>query len=333
MNNLEVVTTTSEKYSTSFGFTEKEVFQVLENNRLSSEKENIRYWYDGFSFGKRKDIYNPWSITKYLDTGEYGTYWADTSGNVLVSNLIRQSPAKIKSEMEDLLQGRAICTDLDEQVIFEQLGRKRGAIWSLLLASGYLKVDRYEMDNRTGKRQYYLKITNHETMLMFEKMIEDWFSEEDSAYGNFKDALIAGDLDYMNQFMNQVALQTFSSFDTGNKPSEEQEPERFYHGFVLGLIVDLAEKYRIISNRESGFGRYDVVMEPLKADLDAIVMEFKVQNMTKEKSLEQTVENALCQINEKEYDTELLARGIKKERIRHYGFAFCGKKVLIGTEE
>ena len=332
MNNLEVVTTTSEKYSTSFGFTEKEVFQVLENNGLSSEKENIRYWYDGFSFGKRKDIYNPWSITKYLDTGEYGTYWADTSGNVLVSNLIRQSPAKIKSEMEDLLQGRTICTDLDEQVIFEQLGRKRGAIWSLLLASGYLKVDRYEMDNRTGKRQYYLKITNHETMLMFEKMIEDWFSEEDSAYGNFKDALIAGDLDYMNQFMNQVALQTFSSFDTGNKPSEEQEPERFYHGFVLGLIVDLAEKYRITSNRESGFGRYDVVMEPLKENLDAIVMEFKVQNMTKEKSLEQTVENALCQIDEKEYDTELLARGISKERIRHYGFAFRGKEVLIGTE-
>ena len=307
------------------------VFQVLENNGLSSEKENIRYWYDGFSFGKRKDIYNPWSITKYLDTGEYGTYWADTSGNVLVSNLIRRSPAKIKSEMEDLLQGRTISTDLDEQVIFEQLGRKRGAIWSLLLASGYLKVDRYEMDNRTGKRQYYLKITNHETMLMFEKMIEDWFSEEDSAYGNFKDALIAGNLDYMNQFMNQVALQTFSSFDTGNKPSEEQKPERFYHGFVLGLIVDLADKYRITSNRESGFGRYDVVMEPLKADLDAIVMEFKVQNITKEKSLEQTVENALRQIEEKEYDTELLARGIAKERIRHYGFAFRGKEVLIGS--
>ena len=333
LNNLEVVTTTSEKYSGFFGFTEKEVFNALEYNGLSREEENVRYWYDGFSFGKRKDIYNPWSITKYLDTGEYGTYWADTSGNVLVSNLIRRSPAKIKSEMEDLLQGRTISTDLDEQVIFEQLGRKRGAIWSLLLASGYLKVDRYEMDNRTGKRQYYLKITNHETMLMFEKMIEDWFSEEDSAYGNFKDALIAGNLDYMNQFMNQVALQTFSSFDTGNKPSEEQKPERFYHGFVLGLIVDLADKYRITSNRESGFGRYDVVMEPLKADLDAIVMEFKVQNITKEKSLEQTVENALRQIEEKEYDTELLARGIKKERIRHYGFAFRGKKVLIGTEE
>ena len=260
-----------------------------------------------------------------------GTYWADTSGNMLISNLIRRSPAKIKTEMEDLLNGRVICTELDEQVIFEQLGRKRGAIWSLMLASGYLKVDRYEMDNRTGKRQYDLKVTNHETMLMFEQMIEDWFTEEDSAYGNFKDALLAGDLDYMNQFMNQVALQTFSSFDTGGKPSEELEPERFYHGFVLGLIVDLAGKYRITSNRESGFGRYDVVMEPLKENLDAIVMEFKVQNTSKEKSLEETVEHALRQIQEKQYDTELLARGIAKERIRYYGFAFRGKKVLIGN--
>ena len=332
LNNLEVVTTTSEKYSSSFGFTEEEVFHALENNGLFAERENIRYWYDGFSFGKRKDIYNPWSITKYLDTGEYGTYWADTSGNALVSNLIRRSPAKIKSEMEDLLNGGAICTELDEQVIFEQLGKKRGAIWSLMLASGYLKVDRYEMENRTGKRQYYLKITNHETMLMFEQMIEDWFAEDESAYGNFKDALLAGDMDYMNQFMNQVALQSFSSFDSGKKASEELEPERFYHGFVLGLIVDLAGKYRITSNRESGFGRYDVVMEPLKENLDAIVMEFKVQNTVKEKSLEQTVKNALSQIEEKQYDTELLARGIPKERIRHYGFAFCGKKVLIGNE-
>ena len=333
LNNLEVVTTTSEKYSSSFGFTKEEVFHALETSGLSEEKETVCYWYDGFSFGKRKDIYNPWSITKYLDTGEYGTYWADTSGNALISTLIRQSPAKIKSEMEDLLHGGVICTELDEQVIFEQLGRKRGAVWSLMLASGYLKVDRYEMDKRTGKRRYYLKITNYETMLMFENMIGDWFTEEESAYGNFKEALLAGDLDYMNQFINQVALQTFSSFDTGKKPSEELEPERFYHGFVLGLIVDLAGKYRITSNRESGFGRYDVIMEPLEENLDAIVMEFKVQNTAKEKSLEQTVQNALRQIEEKQYDIELLARGITKERIRHYGFAFRGKKVLIGNQE
>ena len=333
LNNLEVVTTTSEKYSTSFGFTEEEVFTVLENAGIPEEKEHVRYWYDGFSFGNRKDIYNPWSITKYLDTGEYGTYWADTSGNALVSTLIRHSSAKIKSEMEDLLNGGEICTELDEQVIFEQIGRKRGAIWSLLLASGYLKTTRHEMDRRTGKREYFLKITNHESMLMFEEMIESWFAEEDSAYGNFKEALLAGDLDYMNQFMNQVALQSFSSFDSGTKPSENLEPERFYHGFVLGLIVDLAGKYHITSNRESGFGRYDVVMEPLQKQFDAIVMEFKVQNPAKEESLQHTVQNALLQIEEKNYDTELLARGIPKSKIRHYGFAFCGKKVLIGTDK
>ena len=333
LNNLEVVTTTSEKYSTSFGFTEEEVFTVLENAGIPEEKEHVRYWYDGFSFGNRKDIYNPWSITKYLDTGEYGTYWADTSGNALVSTLIRHSSAKIKSEMEDLLNGGEICTELDEQVIFEQLGRKRGAIWSLLLASGYLKTTWHEMDRRTGKREYFLKITNHESMLMFEEMIESWFAEEDSAYGNFKEALLAGDLDYMNQFMNQVALQSFSSFDSGTKPSENLEPERFYHGFVLGLIVDLAGKYHITSNRESGFGRYDVVMEPLQKQFDAIVMEFKVQNPAKEESLQHTVQNALLQIEEKNYDTELLARGIPKSKIRHYGFAFCGKKVLIGTDK
>ena len=331
LNNLEVITTTSEKYSSSFGFTEEEVFQALKSNELLEEKENVRYWYDGFSFGNRRDIYNPWSITKYLDTEEYGTYWADTSGNALVSDLIRQSPGKIKSEMEDLLNGNEIRTELDEQVIFEQLGRKRGAIWSLLLASGYLKVDRYEIDSKTGKKQYNLKITNHETMLMFENMIENWFTDEESAYGNFKDALLAGDLEYMNHFMNQVALQTFSNFDVGNKSSENMEPERFYHGFVLGLIVDLGERYRITSNRESGFGRYDVIMEPLKKNLDAIVMEFKVQNTTREETLERTVENALHQIEEKNYDAELLARGIPKEKIRHYGFAFCGKKVLIGS--
>ena len=333
LNNLEVVTTTSEKYSTSFGFTEEEVFTVLENAGIPEEKEHVRYWYDGFSFGNRKDIYNPWSITKYLDTGEYGTYWADTSGNALVSTLIRHSSAKIKSEMEDLLNGGELCTELDEQVIFEQLGRKRGAIWSLLLASGYLKTTRHEMDRRTGKREYFLKITNHESMLMFEEMIESWFAEEDSAYGNFKEALLAGDLDYMNLFMNQVALQSFSSFDSGTKPSENLEPERFYHGFVLGLIVDLAGKYHITSNRESGFGRYDVVMEPLQKQFDAIVMEFKVQNPAKEESLQHTVQNALLQIEEKNYDTELLARGIPKSKIRHYGFAFCGKKVLIGTDK
>ena len=334
LNNLEVVTTTSEKYSGSFGFTEEEVFHALEENGLSDEKGTVRYWYDGFSFGKRKDIYNPWSITKYLDTGEYGTYWADTSGNMLISNLIRRSPAKIKTEMEDLLNGRVICTELDEQVIFEQLGRKRGAIWSLMLASGYLKVVSAEplVGNRRKARKYTLALTNLEIQFMFEDMILRWFSPAKHETNEFIRALISGDIESMNEYMNDVALNTFSSFDSGKHTSEKKAPENFYHGFVLGLMVDQTDNYIITSNRESGFGRYDIMLEPKDKQTQkypGIVIEFKVINPRKENSLEETVEAALKQIEEKNYDAELIKRGVKAENIHHYGFAFKGKKVLI----
>ena len=330
LNNLEVVTATSEKYCTAFGFTEDEVFDALEARGLSCEKENIRRWYDGFIFGNKMDMYNPWSITLYLDSGKYKTYWADTSSNRLVSELIREGTAELKMQMEELLDGNCIEVVLDEQVIFEQLKKTKGAIWSLLLAGGYLKPVSCRFDPETGRSIYHLQITNYETMLMFRNMIAGWFSEDLNAYSDFKKALVQGDLNYMNRFMNEVAKVMFSSFDSGNKPSESAQPERFYHGFVLGLIVDLSDKYHIRSNRESGFGRYDVLMEPKTRDNDAIVMEFKVLDEYTEKTLEDTVRNALRQIREREYDTDLLARGIPGERIRHYGFAFKGKTVLIG---
>lgn len=332
LNNLEVVTTTSEKYASSFGFTESEVFQTLEQMGKAGQKEKVKQWYDGFTFGKSTDIYNPWSIIKFLDTGELDTYWAATSENSLVSKLIREGSPQLKMDFEELLEGKTVMFRMDEQIVFEQLQKKKGAIWSLLLASGYLKVEKKVPDRRSGRYLYGLKITNYEVKLMFEDMVESWFPEESSSYENFKQALLLGDLDYMNQYMNQVALQTFSSFDVGKKPSEHTEPERFYHGFVLGLVVDLADKYKITSNKESGFGRYDVMMEPLAENLDGIIMEFKVRNPAKEKDLEVSVQNALCQIREKKYDTELEARGISLERIRHYGFAFEGKKVLIGSD-
>ena len=330
LNNLEVVTTTSEKYASSFGFTESEVFQTLEQMGKAGQKEEVKQWYDGFTFGKSTDIYNPWSIIKFLDTGELDTYWAATSENSLISKLIREGSPQLKMDFEELLEGKTVMFRMDEQIVFEQLQKKKGAIWSLLLASGYLKVEKKVPDRKSGRYLYGLKITNYEVKLMFEDMVESWFPEESSSYENFKQALLLGDLDYMNQYMNQVALQTFSSFDVGKKPSEHTEPERFYHGFVLGLVVE--DKYRITSNKESGLGRYDVMMEPLAENLDGIIMEFKVRNPAKEKDLEVSVQNALCQIREKKYDTELEARGIPLERIRHYGFAFEGKKVLIGSD-
>lgn len=330
LNNLEIVTTISEKYCTAFGFTEEEVFQVLDERGLSNEKENVKFWYDGFVFGGCKDIYNPWSILKYLDSEELGIYWTDTSSNALVSTLLRQGTPELKMQFEDILEGKTLEVVFDEQIIFEQLGRIPGAEWGFLMASGYLKPVSWQFRPELGKCEYQLSVTNHETLLMFRNMISGWFAANRTSYGNFKKALIEGDLKYMNRFMNDVTRVMFSSFDSGNKPSEAAEPERFYHGFVLGLIVDLAGKYYIRSNRASGFDRYDVIMEPKDLSDDAIVMEFKVHDEDDETSLEETVASALKQIEEKAYDTELFDRGVPKEKIRHYGFAFQGKQVLIG---
>ena len=282
LNNLTVITTTSEQYADCFGFTETEVFDALEKYGMADRQGEVQTWYDGFSFGNKRDIYNPWSITCFLKEKKLRPYWANTSSNQLVGKLVREGSAQIKMVMEDLLAGKSFQTEIDEEIIFEQLQRKKGAIWSLFLAGGYLK------------------------------------------------AFLAKDLDYMNEYMNRVAEAAFSTFDTGRNPSDDTNPERFYHGFVLGLIVELAGKYRVTSNRESGFGRYDVMLEPLEKTKDAFVLEFKVFNPRKEKTLEDTVSNALQQINEKDYDCELLSRGIQKENIFHYGFAFEGKKVLIG---
>lgn len=333
LNNIEVVTTTSEAYASCFGFTEEEVFASLEEAGMPDQKEEVKAWYDGFTFGECRDIYNPWSITNFLDKRKYAPYWADSSSNALVNALIRTGSTGIKQQMEDLLDGGSIRAALDEQIVFKQLEGNEDAIWSLLLASGYMKVESYRIHPRTKKMEHELKITNFEVMLMFENMIKLWFGDGNARYSDFVKALLAGDLKAMNYYMNKVALVTFSSFDTGKKPSEHTEPERFYHGFVLGLIVDRRDDYIVTSNRESGLGRYDVVMEPIQAadsQLPAIVMEFKIRDPDEEKTLADTVQAALVQIQEKDYDMNLKARGIPKERIRHYGFAFEGKKVLIG---
>lgn len=330
LNNLTVITTTSEQYADCFGFTETEVFDALEKYGMSDRQVEVQTWYDGFSFGNKKDIYNPWSITCFLKEKKLRPYWANTSSNQLVGKLVREGSAQIKMVMEDLLAGKSFQTEIDEEIIFEQLQRKKGAIWSLFLAGGYLKVVKSEFDISSGRYSYELALTNQEVKMLFEDMVEGWFSDETVPYNDFLKAFLAKDLDYMNEYMNRVAEATFSTFDTGRNPSDDTNPERFYHGFVLGLIVELAGKYRVTSNRESGFGRYDVMLEPLEKTKDAFVLEFKVFNPRKEKTLEDTVANALQQINEKDYDCELLSRGVQKENIFHYGFAFEGKKVLIG---
>ena len=329
LNHLEVVTTTSEKYAECFGFTEEEVFASLDEYGLSERKEEVKSWYDGFTFGSKTDIYNPWSIINYLDKKKIGVYWANTSSNGLVGKLLQEGSKDIKQSFETLMQGGSLQMELDEQIVYNQLSKKRNAVWSLLLASGYLKVSGLEYIERTGGWRHSLVLTNREVKIMFEHMIRNWFGDYEEPYNDFIKSLLLGDLDAMNDYMNEVALATFSYFDTGKNPSKE-EPERFYHGFVLGLMVDLNDRYVLTSNRESGFGRYDVMLEPRNPGDDAMILEFKVFQPKKEKDLQDTVKAALQQINAKKYEASLIEKGIPKEKIRTYGFAFQGKQVLIG---
>lgn len=335
LNNLEVVTTTSDKYSDIFGFTEMEVFQALDEYGLSDNKKNVKRWYDGFIFGSCKDIYNPWSILNYLDKREYGTYWANTSANSLVGRLIRESNRDIKQKFEDLLNDKSIWCEIDEQIVYSQLYDNEDVIWSLLLASGYLKVETYVgyEDCQTDMApQYELRITNYETRRMFDQMIKDWFAKERPDYNDFIKAMLIGDVDAMNEYMNRISLEIFSFFDTGNRMSGSQ-PERFYHGFVLGLLVELRDRYYITSNRESGFGRYDVMLEPKDKNSDCgIILEFKIFNKRREKDINDTANVALKQIYEKHYKEELVKKGVSENNIYCYGVAFQGKLVAISKE-
>ena len=333
LNNLKVITVESDEYSDTFGFSEEEVFLALDDFNLSDKKQIVKEWYDGFTFGSQRDIYNPWSIINFLENKKIDTYWADTSSNSLINHLIKKSVPEIKELMELLLKRESIEVTFDDQIVFNQLDKSKNAIWSLLVASGYLKIDDIEYKGLLLKPWYHISITNLETVSMFANMFAGWFENPDARYNDFIKSLLNNDLKGMNYYMNKVALATFSYFDTGKNPSETLEPERFYHGFVLGLIVELSDRYEVKSNRESGFGRYDVMIIPLDKSEKAIVLEFKVHENDEEKTLEETVSSALAQIEEKKYDTELINAGVKKENIRHYGFAFEGKKVLIGTDE
>lgn len=217
---------------------------------------------------------------------------------------------------------------INEYITFDNLDSDDAAVWSLLLASGYLRAEQIGIP---ADRRCRLYITNYETRIMFSEMIKGWFKNIPTGYNEFVKAMLRDDVEEMNDYINPMAEVMFSTFDTGRQPSIEKPPERFYHGFVLGLIVDLRGRYIITSNRESGFGRYDVMLEPRdKAKDNGIIIEFKVRNPRKEHTLEDSLQVALKQIEDKKYADMLVEHGVQRDRIQKYGFVFDGKEVLIG---
>lgn len=334
LNNLEIVTASSCKYMTSFGFTGQEVMQSLEEFGLQEKADGVKRWYDGFQFGTCRSIYNPWSITQFLEKGEFKPYWANTGSNALAGILIQKGDRKMKMAVEDLIEGRSIWVMLDEQIVFQELDHNQDAVWSLLLASGYLKItdsgtDMEESGAAEGLTECELMLTNFESLCVFRKMIHGWFARCRSSYNDFITALLNNDLESMNEYLNSVALDISSSFDSGCQPSGKLQPEKFYHGLVLGIMLDLRNRYVITSNRESGFGRYDLLLEPRSPKDDGIIFEFKVLNAKREKSLEDTAHAAIRQMLNKKYAALLKEKGVPEGKIRMYGFAFQGKEVLI----
>lgn len=327
LNNIETYTVTDDEYSDCFGFTEQEVMDALKCQNMDRFQE-VKAMYDGFIFGKHKDIYNPWSICNFLDRGQLISYWINTSSNKMIGDIIRRHPVRSKHEIEQLMAGNVVHKKINENLTFQYMDGDENSLWSLLLSIGYIKAD------HVVKYQEYtecdLSVTNLEVMSMFRNEILGMFENGQLYYNEFIKALLKHDTDEMDDVLLDITYSSMSYFDTG--ASSRRAPENFFHGLVLGLIVSLKDQYRIVSNRESGRGRYDIALYPLQPDGDAFIMEFKVFDGRKEKSLEETAANALRQIEERQYEADLIAVGIRKERICKLGFAFEGKEVLVAME-
>ena len=324
LNNLKIVTISSDKYADCFGFTEKEVFEALDAYGYSSEKKKVKEWYDGFKFGNTEDIYNPWSIISFLQEGKYEPYWANTSSNSLVSKLVREGSVEIKKAFEDLLNDGVIQTKIDEQLVYGEITGNKNAIWSLLFSAGYLKP--VSIEGEGNMAVYSLKLTNHEVKDSFSLLVERWFENAGENYSYFVKALLEGNIDDMTDTLSEICESMISTFDGSGKAA----PENFYHGLVIGLLVELRGRYEIKSNRESGLGRYDVMLRPKDKKDNAVIIEFKSKRRSDNgRTLDELCDIALNQIEDKKYETELLEAGYSKDRIIKLAFAFEGKELLI----
>ena len=319
-NNFDVYTVLNDEFSDDFGITEEEMDKVIKDFEIQDKKEEIKKWYDGYKIGNTEGIYNPWSILNYLKNKELIPYWVNTSSNDLIKLILKNS-ATVKEKIEQLLRDEEIEVPINLETVIVGIEKNEENIWGLLLGTGYLKVTEV-VDLAHGI--YKVKIPNYEIKFLFQNIIREWFN--DKVIGNnlntiLKD-LVTLNLKEFEKKFQVLVRQMFSFMDVG-----ENTAENFYHAFVLGMLVGLKDSYYVKSNRESGFGRYDIMLEPKDKNENSFVMEFKVYKEEKEKTIEDTIENAKKQIEERKYAEDLEERGYTN--ITKMVFAFKGKEVKM----
>ena len=319
-NNFHVYTVLDDEFSDDFGITEKEMDKIIDDFEIQDQKEEIKKWYDGYTIGNTEGIYNPWSILNYLTDKKLIPYWVNTSSNDLIKLILKNS-ATVKEKIEQLLRDEEIEVPINLETVIVGIEKNEENIWGLLLGTGYLKVTEV-VDLAHGI--YKVKIPNYEIKFLFQNIIREWFN--DKVIGNnlntiLKD-LVTLNLKEFEKKFQVLVRQMFSFMDVG-----ENTAENFYHAFVLGMLVGLKDSYYVKSNRESGFGRYDIMLEPKDKNGNSFVMEFKVYKEEKEKTIEDTIENAKKQIEERKYAEDLEERGYTK--ITKMVFAFKGKEVKM----
>ena len=319
-NNFKVFTVLDDEFSDDFGITEKEMDKIIEDFEVQDEKEEIKKWYDGYIIGHTEGIYNPWSILNYLTDRKLMPYWVNTSSNDLIKLILKNS-ATVKEKIEQLLRDEEIEVPINLETVIVGIEQNEENIWGLLLGTGYLKVTGV-VDLAMGV--YKVKIPNYEIKFLFQNIIRDWFN--DKVIGNnlntiLKD-LVTLKLDEFEQKFKVLVRQMFSFMDVG-----ENTAENFYHAFVLGMLVGLKDSYYVNSNRESGYGRYDIMLEPKDKNGNSFIMEFKVYRKEKEKDINDTIESAKKQIEERKYEENLQEKGFTN--ITKMVFAFKGKEVKM----
>ncbi len=321
LNNVTTFTILNEDFQDKFGLTEPEVKKLLEEYNLLDKWDSIRQWYNGYRIGSCEGIYNPWSVLNCISKkGALAPYWVNTIDNALMKQLITQGTDYFKADIEELMRGGTIEKTIEEGIVFADLQSNPDVVWSLLLFSGYLSITTTPVYGRTCQ----LRIPNIEVRELYHSIILRWFKEtiQEPNYQILLQSLITGDVATFSQIFQEFLLSSFSFFDVA-----AEEPEKIYHAFVLGVLIGLKDRYEVKSNRESGYGRYDVMLIPKKPQELGVVMEFKKIGRFEESDLESAVLSALKQIEERKYDLELKNRGVS--RILHLGLAFKGKTVMI----